>query len=149
MRHTLAAAAVALVVGGIGGAAVYAATQGSPHAMASGMRGQFHGQPPGSPPPPQAPSAPPGVLHSESVVPDGQGGFVTKIIQNGVVDDLTLSQIVVRSDDGYTQIYVFPSAAVVPDKSVAVKDTITVEATRSGATLTLDRIGEGHPPPGN
>ena len=69
--------------------------------------------------------------------------------QAGVVDEITLSQIVVRSDDGYTQIYVFPSAAVVPDKSVAAKDTVTVEATRTGATVTLNRIGEGQPPPGN
>ena len=89
------------------------------------------------------------MLHSEYVVSDGQGGFATKMTQTGVVDELTLSQIVVRSDDGYTQIYVFPSASVVPDKSVAAKDTVTVEATRSGATLTLNRIGEGQPPPGN
>ena len=67
----------------------------------------------------------------------------------GVVDELTLSQIVIRSDDGFTQIYVFPSASVVPDKSVAAKDTVTVEATRSGPTLTLDRIGEGRPPTRN
>ena len=98
------------------------------------------------PPPAQAPAAPAGVLHSEYVVSDGHGGFVTKMTQTGVVDEVTLSQIVVRSDDGYTQIYVFPSAAVVPDKSVAAKDTVTVEATRTGATLTLNRIGEGQPP---
>ncbi|WNG91658.1 hypothetical protein [Mycobacterium sp. ITM-2016-00318] len=71
--------------------------------------------------------------------------------QTGVVDELTLSQIVIRSDDRFTQIYEFPSASVVPDKSVAAKDTVTVEATRTGPTptLTLDRIGEGRPPTGN
>lgn len=116
------------------------------------MRGQMHGPPPpvpGTTPPAQAPAPPAGVLHSEYVVSDGHGGFVTKMTQTGVVDELTLSQIVVRSDDGYTQIYVFPSASVVPDKSVAAKDTVTVEATRSGATLTLNRIGEGQAPPRN
>ena len=55
------------------------------------------------------------VLHSEFVVANGHGGFTTKMTQTGTVDEITLSSIVVRSDDGYTQIYVFPSAAVVPD----------------------------------
>lgn len=149
-RQTLAAAAVAVVIGGLGGAAIYAATQGSPHAMAGGMHGQMHGPPPGpgAPPPAQAPADTQGVLHSEYVVSDGHGGFTTKLTQTGIVDEVTLSQIVVRSDDGYTQIYVFPSAAAVPDKSVAANDTVTVEATRAGTTLTLNRIGEGQPPPG-
>lgn len=147
-RQTLLAVVVALAIGGLGGAAVYAATEGSPHAMAGSMRGQMHGPPPQGGPggaPPQAPAEAQGVLHSESVLSDGHGGFVTKINQTGVVDELTLSQIVVRSEDGYTQIYVFPSAAVVPDKSVAANDTVTVEATRVGTTVTLNRIGEGQP----
>lgn len=83
------------------------------------------------------------------MVSDGNGGFLTKITQTGVVDELTLSQIVIRSDDGYTQIYVFPSASAVPDKSVAAKDTVTVEAIRTGPTLTLSSIGEGQPPAAN
>jgi hypothetical protein len=83
------------------------------------------------------------------VVSDGHGRYTTEVTQTGVVDELTLSQIVIRSDDGFTQIYVFPSASVLPDKSVAAKDTVTVEATRTGPTLTLDRIGEGRPPTGN
>jgi hypothetical protein len=148
-RQTLAAVAVAAVIGGLGGAAVYAATQGSSHATPGAMRGQMHGPPPGStsaPPAAQAPTQPGGVLHSEYVVSDGRGGFATKMTQTGVVDEVTLSQIVVRSDDGYTQIYVFPSAAVVPDRSVAAKDTVTVEATRTGTTVTLNRIGESQPP---
>ncbi len=95
------------------------------------------------------PSPPAGVLHSEYVVPDGQGSFTTKITQTGVVDELTLSQIVIRSADGYTQIYVFPSASAVPDKSVAANDTVTVEATRTGPTLTLTSIGEGQSPAAN
>jgi hypothetical protein len=150
-RQTLAAAAVAVVIGGVGGAAIYAATQGSPHAMAGGTRGQMHGPPPepGAPPPTQEPGEAKEVLHSEYVVSDGHGGFTTKMTQTGVVDEVTLSQIVVRSDDGYTQIYMFPSAAAVPNKSVAANDSVTVEATRVGTTVTLNRIGEGHPPPGN
>jgi hypothetical protein len=154
-RQTLAAAVVAVVIGGLGGAAVYAATKGSsPHAMTGVMRGQMHGPPqaPGSPPQGQGsppPAEPAGTLHGEYVVSDGHGSYATKMIQTGVVDEVTLSQIVVRSDDGYTQIYVFPSSAVSPDKTVAAKDVVTVEATRTGATVTLNRIGEGQPPQGN
>jgi hypothetical protein len=85
------------------------------------------------------------VLHSEYVIPDGNGGYVTKLTQTGVVDVLNPSSIVVRSDDGFTQIYTFPSAA--PDNSVATNDTVTVEATRTGATVTLNRIVEGPPSP--
>jgi hypothetical protein len=147
-RQTLAAVVVAAAIGGVGGAAVYAATEGSSHAMASGMRGPVHGPPPpGGQPAPMEPP-PPGVLHSESVVSDGQGGYATKMTQTGTVDEVTLSSIVVRSDDGYTQIYDFPSSAVVPKPTVTANDTVTVQATRTGPTVTLNSIGEG-PPPGN
>ena len=89
------------------------------------------------PPAAQATDAP--VLHSESVVSDGNGGFITKIAQTGTVDEVTLQSVVVRSDDGYTQIYTFPANAT---NSVQPNDTVTVEATRTGATVTLNRIGE-------
>ncbi len=144
-RPTLVAVAVAVVIGGVGGAAVYAATDGAPRATAGGPRtagGQMHGPPPAGQAPPE------GVLHSEYVVADGHGGFTTKMTQTGTVDEVTLSSIVVRSDDGYTQIYEFPSASAVPDHSVAAKDTVTVQATRTGATVTLNSIGEA-PPRGN
>jgi hypothetical protein len=89
--------------------------------------------------------APQGVLHSESVVSDGQGGYATKMTQTGTVDEVTLSSIVVRSDDGYTQIYEFPSSDIVPKPTVAANDTVIVQATRTGATMTLNSIGEGQP----
>jgi hypothetical protein len=140
-----------MVIGGLGGAAIYAATQGSPHAPAGGLREPAHSPPPrpDAVPPRQTPTVAAGVLHSEYVVSDGHGGYTTKMTQTGVVDELTLTQIVIRSDDGFTQIYLFPSASVVPDKSVAAKDTVTVDATRTGPTLTLNRIGEGQSPTRN
>ena len=104
----------------------------------------MHGPPPGAPAAP-FPAEPAGVLHSEYVVSDGQGGFSTKMTQTGTVDEITLSTIVVRSDDGYTQIYAFPSSAVVPKPSLAANDTVTVQATRTGPTVTLNSIGEGPP----
>lgn len=143
------AVAVAIVIGGLGGAAIFAATEGSPRMMAGGPRnpgGQMHGPPPapGAPPAPPGQSAPEGVLHSEYVVADGHGGFTTKMTQTGTVDEVTLSSVVVRSDDGYTQIYVFPSGGTTPN-SVAANDTVSVQATRTGATVTLNSIGEGPP----
>lgn len=148
----MVAVAVAIVIGGLGGAAIFAATQGSPHIMSGGPRnpgGQMHGPPPGpgaQPPPGQ--SASDSVLHSEYVVADGHGGFTTKMTQTGTVDEVTLSSVVVRSDDGYTQIYAIPSAPAVPMHTVAANDTVTVQATRTGPTVTLNSIGEG-PPHGN
>lgn len=91
---------------------------------------------------------PAGTLHGEYVVADGHGGFTTKMTQTGTVDEVTLSSIVVRSDDGFTQIYDFPSAAATPKGPVNAKDTVTVQATRTGPSVTLNSITEG-PPSGN
>jgi hypothetical protein len=104
----------------------------------------MHGPPAGAPAAP-VPAQPAGVLHSEYVVSDGQGGFSTKMTQTGTVDEISLSSLVVRSDDGYTQIYAFPSSAIVPEPSLAANDTVTVQATRTGPTMTLNSIGEGSP----
>ena len=143
-RQTLSAVAVAVVIGGVGGAAVYAATAGASHTVAGVTHGPMHSPPPGGLAAP-APADPAGVLHSEYVVSDGQGGFSTKLTQTGTVDEITLSTLVVRSDDGYTQIYAFPSSAIVPKPSLAANDTVTVQATRTGPTVTLNSIGEGSP----
>ncbi|WP_231988611.1 hypothetical protein [Mycobacterium sp. 1274761.0] len=143
-RKTLAAVAVAAAIGGVGGAAIYAATEGSAHSM-TGMRGgPMHGPGQGGPPPPpDAQPKPSGAVHGEYVVADGHGGFSTKLTQTGTVDEVTPSSIVVRSDDGYTQIYALApgtaGSAAKPD------ETVSVEATRMGATVTLNSIGEGPP----
>jgi hypothetical protein len=156
----IGAVVVAAVIGGVGGAAIYAATQEPSHAMGGGphgMTGGMHGPPPPGGPqggpspadgaqPAAAPSNTSGVIHTESVVPDGNGGFTTKLTQTGTVDEVTLTNVVVRSADGYTQIYTFPSAAASSSRPVAVNDTVTVEATRNGATVTLNSIGDTPPP---
>ena len=113
------------------------------------MRGRCTGRhQPGARRRPRLPAEPAGVLHSEYVVSDGQGGFTTKMTQTGIVDEITLSPIVVRSDDGYTQIYAFPSSSVVPEKSVAAK---TPSPSRPPANRPdgdpQPSIGEGQPPP--
>jgi len=152
-RQALAAVAVAAVIGGIGGAAIYAATEQPAHMMGGGphaVAGPMHGPPAGGMPqggPPAAAAAPPataGAVHSEYVVSDGNGGFTTKMTQTGTVDEVTLTDVVVRSGDGYTQMYTFPPGA---SRSVQPNDTVTVEATRSGATVTLNSIGDTPPAP--
>ncbi len=150
-RQTLLAAGVAAVIGGLGGAAIYAATAESPHTFAGGthgIAGPMHQGPPapGGPPAAAAQPGPGGALHAEYVVSDGRGGFTTKLTQTGTVDEVTLSSVVVRSDDGYTQIYALPPGAA--PGSVQVNDTVTVDATRTGPTVTLNRIGD-EPASGN
>ena len=145
--QTLAAIVIAVVIGGLGGAAIYAATEGQSHTigggthrLGAGTRGtgdQMHGPPPapGGPPAQPDPSAP---LHSEYVVPDGNGGYTTKLTQTGTVDEVTPSLVVVRSD-------ALPPGAAGTTSRVAPNDTVTVAATRKGSTLTLTSIGKGPP----
>ena len=150
--QTLAAIVVAVVIGGLGGAAIYAATQGQSHTIGGGTHGMgagTHGMATrctarrtGGPPHASDPNAP---LHSEYVVPDGNGGYTTKLTQTGTVDEVTLSSVVVRSDDGYVQIYALPPGAAGTNSTVAPNDTVTVAATRTGSTVTLTSIGNGPP----
>lgn len=147
-RQTLAAAAVAALIGGLGGAAIYAATEAQPHTF-GGHAGP--GGPPGPPMPPARPT-PAGALHSEYVVADGRGGFTTLLTQTGFVETVTPSSVAVRSDDGFTQSYQLPPGAAGAVASVQVNDLVTVEATRNGATVTLNTIENGRgrgsgPPP--
>ena len=150
-RQTLAAVVVAVAIGGVSGAAIYAATEGQPHTIGGGTHGMgdpMHGPPPaanGGPPPAPAQPGPTGALHSEYVVPDGNGGYTTKLTQTGTVDEVTLSSVVVRSDDGYTQIYALPPGAAGTNSTLAPNDTVTVAATRTGSTVTLTSIGNGPP----
>ncbi|GFG51524.1 hypothetical protein CQY20_08995 [Mycolicibacterium agri] len=161
-RQTLAAVGVALVIGGVGGAAVYSATEGQPRGMGGPphiANAPSHAAPfrdvnappvPAAAPAPQAPPEPGvvGALHGEYVVPDGHGGFITKLTQTGIVDEVTPKEVVIRSDDGFTQIYQFPSTAAASTRQLDPESTVTVEATRTGSTVTLNRIGSA-PPPGN
>ena len=103
LRQTLAAVGVAAVIAGLGGAAIYAATDdgsasmgaGAPPAFGPGGPGGTSGGPggmpgPGGPPPgamrgsgPDAMGAPP--LHGEFVVPASSGGYTTMLTQTGTV----------------------------------------------------------------
>jgi hypothetical protein len=170
-RETAAAVAVAAVIAGLGGAAVYAATAGTSHTVggphqAFGPRGGMPGGGggmPGGAGGPAGPGGPRGAfdgpapaavgaasLHGEFVVPDGAGGYATVLTQSGAVTAISPTSITVRSDDGYTQTYVIPSTAGNAGAPFAVDDRIVVRATRDGQTATVTNIGNPMPggPPG-
>jgi hypothetical protein len=155
LRGTAAAVGVATVIGGVGGAAVYAATDSGPRMMGthggpgSGQGTQLGGAShDGATREAAADSA---SLHGEFVVADGTGGFTTLISQTGRVTTISPTSVTARSDDGYTQTYVIPAAspgAATPP--FAVNDEVTIRATRTGQTASVTTIAyaqrRGGPP---
>jgi hypothetical protein len=143
MRRTVAAVGVAAAIAGLGGAAVYAATD-SPGVGQGGPPGR-HGD---GPPPwgqPMRENADTATLHSESVRVDGRGGYTTEITQVGVITALSADSVTVASTDGFTQAYTLPSTL---KPSWAVNDRVLVRATRTGATAIASSIGAA-PRPSN
>jgi hypothetical protein len=94
------------------------------------------------------------VLHGEEVVQHGTT-YVTIDEQTGKVTAVTSTSITVKSSDGYTATYVVGSATRIGKKGaaakvsdVAVGDTVRIEGTKSGGTVTADRVMDGLPPAG-
>jgi hypothetical protein len=147
-RETVVAVGVAVVIAAFGGGAIYAATANSQHQQPFSHTGRDGpAQTPGG-----QQAAAPLALHGELVVPDGAGGYTTVLTQRGHVLEMSTSAITVRSDDGYTQTYVLPTA-VADDLSVVTNDEVSVEATRTGPTATATGVtvpqdpgGPGGPP---
>lgn len=137
MRLTVAAVGIAAAIAGLGGAAVYAATD-SPGMGEAGPPGH-HGD---GPPPwgqPMRDNADAATVHSESVRQDGHGGYTTELTQVGVITALTADSVTVASTDGFSQAYTLPSTL---KPTWTVNDHVLVRATRSGTTATVSSIGE-------
>jgi hypothetical protein len=90
-----------------------------------------------------------GVVHGEFVAPDGNGGYVTNLMQTGTVTSVGDSSLGVKSEDGYTRDYALNADTVVNGArgwtaeskgGVANGQTVTVMATRSGDTATATMI---------
>ena len=134
----VAAGAVAVAIAAGGGAAIWAASSSSastadtaagPGAMGQGgMRGMG------------GTGALGGALHGEYVASDGNGGYVTKIMQTGKVTSLSATSLTAQSDDGFSKTYTITSAQAT---GVASGDTVTVVATTSGDTATATSVTEG------
>ncbi|MBE1502279.1 hypothetical protein H4696_009379 [Amycolatopsis lexingtonensis] len=133
----IAAGAVAAVIVAGGGAAVWAASSSASTDTATGPGGMNGG--PGS-----MMGGPGGglgsALHGEYVSSDGNGGYVTKIMQTGEVTELSATSLTAKSDDGFSKTYTITSAQAT---GLATGDTITVVATESGDTATATSVTEG------
>ena len=146
LRGTAAAVGVAAVIAGVGGAAVYAATDSGPRMMGMhGVPGAGQGDRLGGPPRDDiareaAPDS--ASVHGEFVVADGTGGFSTLISQTGRITAISPTLVTARSDDGYSQTYVIPPTHGSATPPFAVNDQVTIQATRTGQTATLTGIGE-------
>ncbi|WP_231983455.1 hypothetical protein [Mycobacterium sp. 852002-51961_SCH5331710] len=139
-RQTVLAVGVAAVIAALGGAAIYAATDGgSPPGVPA-----FHGMPAGPPglkPGPWSNGGPPGVdpapeVHGEFVLEEGAGGFTTVLTQTGTVTATSPGTVTVRSADGFTQTY----STRADDQPAAINDTVTVRGTRTDGTPTATSI---------
>jgi hypothetical protein len=101
-----------------------------------------------------------GVLHSESVVSDGNGGYVTHLTQVGKIESIDANNLTVVSEDGYKRSWARTSDTVVggggwsvtknDDGSFTVKkdtgelatgDQVIVVGTLSGDKATALKIG--------
>ncbi|MBA3742391.1 hypothetical protein [Sporichthya sp.] len=102
-----------------------------------------------------------GVLHSESVVSDGNGGYLTHLTQVGKVSSVDADNLTVLSEDGYQRSWSRTSDTVVggagwsvsknDDGSYTVKkdtedlasgDQVVVMGTLSGDEATAQRISQ-------
>ncbi|WP_166905760.1 hypothetical protein [Mycobacterium sp. DL440] len=130
IRTTVAAAGIAAVIAGLGGAAVYAATDTQGPGGGPGMDGRHSGRPD------------PATIHSEAVLADG-GGYRTALTQTGTITELSATSVTVRSDDGFTQAYALPDAA---RPRFGVNDRVLIQATATGRAPadkpTVTSIGE-------
>jgi hypothetical protein len=149
LRETAAVVGVAAVIAALGGAAIYAATEGSSHSFGAPHQavGPGGGKP-GSPGGQRGAIGGPGPaavgstsLHGEFVVPDGSGGYSTVLTQTGTVTAISPTSITVRSEDGYRQTYVIPNTAANAAPPFAVDDHVVLRATHNGQTATVTNIG--------
>jgi hypothetical protein len=143
-RGIAAAIGVAAVIAGVGGAAVYAATDNGPRMMGTHTGGgtalgDRNALPHNDSM--RATSADSASLHGEYVVADGTGGFNTMISQTGRITAISPTSITARSDDGFVQTYVIVAANPAAKPPFSVGDQVTIDATRTGQTATVTGIG--------
>lgn len=145
-RKVVIAVAVAVGIAGAGGVAVWAASgsvsstgQGPGGGMGGGPGGGMNGGPGGG----MMAEA----LHGEYVVSDGNGGYTTELLQNGEVTAVSDTSITAKSEDGYTKTYTIDADTVVGNgstdlSSIETGDDVTITATTSGDTATVDSLRE-------
>lgn len=84
------------------------------------------------------------MLHSEGVIEDADGSFVTVRMQEGDVTAVSATSITVKSADGYTSTYAINDKTIVErdgeDAAPQVGDTVHVRGTVTGSTATADMV---------
>ena len=119
-----------------------------------------------SPSPSASPSAPPnqpgpgqglrhrgefgmgGALHGEFVVPKDGGGYQTVATQRGEVTAVSKDSITVKSDDGYSRIYILTEDTLVNAArdgidDVKVGNTVQVTAVVADGKATASSVNDG------
>ena len=103
--------------------------KGGPRGEMGGPRGEMGGH----------------MLHSEGVIEDADGNYVTIRMQSGEVTAVSATSISVKSADGYTSTYVITDTTEqdrdrTADTQAKVGDTVRVRATVDGSTATAEDI---------
>jgi hypothetical protein len=94
-----------------------------------------------------------GALHGEFVVPDGDGGYQTVLVQRGTVSSVSKTTITVKSEDGFTKSYAVAADTLVNaqrdgitsiDKGADVSILAEQKSGKATATHVMDlsRLGE-------
>ncbi len=86
-------------------------------------------------------------VHGEFVVPKTGGGYQTIVVQRGTVTAVSATSITLKSADGFSQTYAVTADTLVNAArdgiSTIKKDaTATVQATRSGSSLTAVHVAD-------
>ena len=96
--------------------------------------------------------SPGGAMHGELVVPDGNGGYRTVVVQRGTASKVGSDTITVKSEDGFTQTYDVTAdtgVGAIREGLGSIKSgaDVVVMAEQKGSSLTathvmdLDSIG--------
>lgn len=84
------------------------------------------------------------VLHSEGVIEDADGNFVTVRMQEGDVTAVSATSITVKSADDYTSTYVINDETTTErdgeDAAPKVGDAVHIRATVTGGTATAELV---------
>jgi hypothetical protein len=86
-----------------------------------------------------------GAIHGELVVPDGNGGYQTVVVQRGTASKVGSDTITVKSDDGYTQTYDVPAdtgVGALREGLDSIKDgaNVVVMAEKKGGSYTATHV---------
>ncbi|MFA7322790.1 MAG: DUF5666 domain-containing protein [Candidatus Nanopelagicales bacterium] len=91
-------------------------------------------------------------VHGETVTKATDGSFVTHVMVSGTVTSVSATSISVKAADDYSATFVINSSTDVRTTSsggtisdIKVGDSVHVDGTKSGSTITADEVHAGTP----